>query len=125
MKQHALNGYHEQIAAAIRTTLALLDDAQTAKKAERVPAVLSDALALDATRRHKRKASSSEESRKYYPAATRKQRKQSAALLAKVSTDTPTDAGRLLGKRVGSFVRRGYLLKVDGGYLRTAKAFTP
>jgi hypothetical protein len=53
-------------------------------------------------------------------AKIKRQRAISAALLAKYDPETPRTVG---GSGLGSLVRRGYLVKTDAGYLRTAKPF--
>jgi len=58
-------------------------------------------------------------------ARLRKQRAATVKTFQKFSTTTARP-GRLAGRALGSYVRRGYLVKADaGGYLRTAKPYTP
>jgi hypothetical protein len=112
--------HHEAAAAALRTTLELVDTAAAEVKASRPPYnIINKALVLDATRRkaQPKRPKLSVEMKKA-------QRHRTAAILAKYDRTTPKDA-TIAGKSAGILVTRGYLTWKGDGYVRTAKEFIP
>ena len=118
-----LQAYHESMAAAIRTTRALLDGDATATKQQRAPDVISQAIALDAARRQGGK-------RRHYDgkpgAEIRARRKRTAAFLDSLSTTTPKQAkmNGVPGGAIGTLLRHGFIKRSGDGYIRTAKPFS-
>ena len=114
---------HEQIAAAIRVTLGLLDGHEVEKKQRRAPDVISQAIALDAARRGK--ATRKSKPKPYNKAAIKVRRARTLKILDALSTTTPRPfpAPSLRGG-LGTLLRHGLIKKSGDGYVRTAKPFT-
>jgi hypothetical protein len=116
--------------AAIRRTLELMTGAMVAKKRER-PDILADALAIDATRRAKRKYTKRKTRGRAFTkqvrqvgsrAATLAARRRTAKFLAKVarSNGPYTGADR---SHFSALVLHGYIKKQGEGYVRTEKPY--
>jgi hypothetical protein len=122
--------HHEAIAAAIRTTLELLDGEATAKKQRRAPDMITQAIALDAARRHggtRATAGRPKKKKVVDAAAIRARRKRTLALLDTLSTTTPRPIpGGHTGRKnpIGTLLRHGLIKRSGDGYIRTAKPFT-
>ena len=123
--------FHEQAASSLRFTLKLMDADLAARRTERAPSVIDDAIAIEAARVDKkrgrpRKTGGQPRTQKEDQSAGARtaRREASAALLARFSTVDPIPAGDGAIRFIGPLVRRGYLKKKGEGYLRTAKEFT-
>lgn len=118
-RMEALATLYEDKARALRLALAELDGHLTEQKTARHAAVLQTAIALDRTRADGHR----------YTTRLKAQRAKSLTFLGAFDTATPrtqAEAGVAGDRRIGGLVRRGYLKKTKGGgYVRTAKVFTP
>jgi hypothetical protein len=129
---------YEQAARSLRTAIALLNQgaptvaSPSSNGGDRKSAAYTLAAKLDAARRASFKAPPTlpgvkiRNGPKPKPGGStdriRRQRATSARFLALFSTDEPRRATK--GARpFGSLVRRGYLRKVAGGYIRTDKPY--
>jgi hypothetical protein len=125
-KIERLLAHHEQITAALRTTLGLLDEGAHETKQQRGSTVLADALALDAARRGKRgpygKRKPSAEARRQSKTDRREQRQRSANFLKLFDTDKPKRVPNSRG--IAPLLLHGYLKRKGDGYVRTAREFS-
>lgn len=111
--------HHEAAAAALRTTLELVDGEAAQAKARKPPYnIINQALAIDATRRKgKRKQPTTKEERL-------RQRQRTVAILDKYDRVTPRPI-EIAGRSMGILVQHGYLVRKGDGYVRTVKTYTP
>jgi hypothetical protein len=128
--------YHENAAAAIRATIALLQQQPDGRASNGHSPTMHAALSLDEERRAKKNAIQ-REWRKTHPKkpqtgttargkGTVAQRQRTADTLAHFDLKTPKLPGELPFKpTIGILVTTGYLKKdpKGGGYLRTAKPY--
>jgi hypothetical protein len=118
-KIERLLAHHEQIAAALRTTLGLLDEGAHETKQQRGSSVLADAMALDEARRSKGK-------RKYKKAmnkaAVQERRARSLAFLKQFDHEKPKRVPNARG--IAPLLLHGYLKRKGDGYVRTAREFS-
>jgi hypothetical protein len=116
--------HHEQIAAALRTTLGLLTGTSETKKKERGAALLVSAIRLDASRREGRFRPPAKKKPALTSDMIRAQRKRTAVFLAGFNTEKPTRGDKNLQKAgLGTMIRYGYLRAKGDGYVRTAKTY--
>lgn len=112
---------YETAAAALRATIALVDEDAHARRAARTAPVLLEAAALDHERRAKRPSSKrarrGQSTREMYA-----RRAKSARLLASLDTKTPRPVRDTRGLAV--LMQHGYIRRVEDGYLRTDKPFS-
>jgi hypothetical protein len=85
---------------------------------DRSAALLAEALTAPATKASKKPGY-------WSPAATAARRKRTAALLATFSPTKPTAPTDAARRGFGALIASGYLKRRPGGYVRTAKVFTP
>lgn len=141
MRLARLLAYFENGAAAVRATLAFLaHDPTTSRRVNgnsNGHPMMLDALALDEHRASKsgkksglKPGSPPRGGRRATPGShvsrIRAQRERTAEMLARFDTSTPRTPAELgLTGRImtGSVVRRGYLKKKAGGYVRTGKPY--
>ena len=133
---------HENAAAAIRATIALLHSERlhvsSNGNGEGLPAIARAAVAIDTERREKirqyqrewaakKKAQATPPSRGGISRQKRENRIRSSEALAKFDPKDTRTAAELgivnPANLIGPLVRRGYLKKKGGGYIRTAKPF--
>jgi hypothetical protein len=142
-KLERLLAFHENAAAAVRATMALLAAVPSSsrpgpKPSNGIPPTIRAAVAIRRAARpgpkpNRRAAASS--SRKRKPSAARmygakaiERRKGTAAILAQFDPREPRLPGEIEngGKRyggIGPLVRRGYLKRRGDGFVRTGKPF--
>ena len=110
---------HEEHARAIRHTIGLLVESQSAGKRKATATILDGALALDAERieatRPKGKRDGS------FIAAKRAKRRETAGVLASLDAKTPRP---ITGQgKVSALLQNGYVKRKGAGYVRTSKPF--
>lgn len=124
-----LLAHHEGIAAAIRTTLSLLEGHEERGAKRRAPQVITQALALDAARAaangngHHERQEPRPTKPKLTMARIRANRRRTARILGRLSKTEPRPLGPGEYKQVAVMLRHGYITKKGDGYLRTGKEF--
>lgn len=124
-KIEQLLAYHDGIAAALRTTLAVLRGDAIDHRQHRAPAVLAAAVQLDAARRANASPTKQRAPHGSLVSAIKARRQRTADMLAKFDTRTPRAPEPDDVRRLSVSIQHGFLKKVRGGYIRTAKAFEP
>jgi hypothetical protein len=120
----ALLDYHRRCVASIQTTIELLQ--VDPHDGRRVARTITTAMVLDDLRRDAPAAAAPSGAKRGRPKKQswkdqmHAQRVESANYLAKFDTNDPRS---FPGRGLGSFVRRGYLVKRGDGYVRTSKDY--
>jgi hypothetical protein len=119
LQLEALAIHHEQLAAAIRTTLSLVRSEAKVPK-EDAGSLLSQALEVDVARRGGRRELPTNGNGAHGPAIV-VQRQKTADKLAQFDRSEPRRVPGL--NNAGVLIANGYLLKKPGGFVRTDKPF--
>jgi hypothetical protein len=128
-KLRALQQEYQGKADAIGTTLGLLNGHATTAKQQRHASVVEEALVVDAERRASKKTK--KPARGAFMANKRATRQRTAEHLAALDVKTPTPLAewreKVGGHRlaIGVLTGSGLIRKKGGGWIRTAKTFTP